>query len=124
MHKVFDIDIFKYFIVLEISSFANREASEKNISCLLVWVFFANKHPKKNTYGHIGIYQFRTSILKKFVNLRQSKNEIKHRLEQLRAIENGINIDVVYSKNKSFGIDTVEDYVEIKKIMEYKIKKL
>ena len=82
------------------------------------------KHPKKNTYGHIGIYQFRTSILKKFVNLRQSKNEIKHRLEQLRAIENGINIDVVYSKNKFFGIDTVEDYVEIKKIMEYKIKKL
>ena len=82
------------------------------------------KHTKKNTYGHIGIYQFRTSILKKFVNLRQSKNEIKHRLEQLRAIENGINIDVVYSKNKSFGIDTVEDYVEIKKIMEYKIKKL
>ena len=82
------------------------------------------KHPKKNAYGHIGIYQFRTSILKKFVNLRQSKNEIKHRLEQLRAIENGINIDVVYSKNKYFGIDTVEDYVEIKKIMEYKIKKL
>ena len=82
------------------------------------------KHPKKNAYGHIGIYQFRASILKKFVNLKQSRNEIKHRLEQLRAIENGINIDVVYSKNKSFGIDTVEDYVEIKKIMEYKIKKL
>ena len=82
------------------------------------------EHTKKNAFGHIGIYQFRTSILKKFVNLRQSKNEIKHRLEQLRAIENGINIDVVYSKNKSFGIDTVEDYVEIKKIMEYKIKKL
>ena len=56
--------------------------------------------------------------------VRQSKNEIEHRLEQLRAIENGINIDVVYSKNKYFGIDTVEDYVEIKKIMEYKIKKL
>ena len=58
------------------------------------------------------------------VNLKQSKNEIKYKLEQLRALENGINIDVVYSKNKSFGIDTVEDYVEIKKIMEYKIKKL
>ena len=39
-------------------------------------------------------------------------------------LENGINIHVVYSKNKSLGIDTVEDYVEIKKIMEYKIKKL
>ena len=78
---------------------------------------------QKNAYGHIGIYQFKTSILKKFVNLRQSKDEIKHRLEQLRAIDNNINIDVVFSKNKSFGIDTVQDYVEIKKIMEYKIKK-
>ena len=82
------------------------------------------KYTKKNIFGHIGIYQFRTSVLKRFVNLKQSKNEIKYRLEQLRAIENGINIDVVYSKNKSFGIDTVKDYVEIKKIMEYKIKKL
>ena len=82
------------------------------------------RYTKKNIFGHIGIYQFRTSILKKFVNLKQSKNEIKYRLEQLRAMENGINIDVVYSKNKSFGIDTVQDYVEIKKIMEYKIKKI
>ena len=81
-------------------------------------------HSKRNIFGHIGIYQFRTSILEKFVYLKQSKNEIKYKLEQLRALENGINIDVVYSKNKSFGIDTVEDYVEIKKIMEYKIKKL
>ena len=49
---------------------------------------------------------------------------MKYRLEQLRAIDNGIHINVVYSKNKYFGIDTVEDYVEIKKIMEYKIKKI
>ena len=75
----------------------------------------------KNIYAHIGIYQYKTSILEKFVNFKQSKKEIRNRLEQLRAIENDINIDVVYTKNKSFGIDTVQDYVEIKKIMEYKI---
>ena len=75
----------------------------------------------KNIYAHIGIYQYKTSILKKFINFKQSKNEINNRLEQLRAIENGINIDVVYTKNKSLGIDTVQDYVEIKKIIEYKI---
>ena len=74
-----------------------------------------------NIYSHIGVYQFKVSILKKFVNLRQSKNEIKHRLEQLRAIDNDIDIHVVYSKNKSIGIDTAQDYVEIKKIIEYKI---
>ena len=70
---------------------------------------------------YIGIYQYKTSILEKFVNFKQSKKEIKNRLEQLRAIENGLNIDVVYTKNNSLGIDTVQDYVEIKKIMEYKI---
>ena len=75
----------------------------------------------KNIYGHVGIYQYKTSILKKFVNFSQSKKEIKHRLEQLRAIENGINIDVVYSRNKSLGIDTIQDFVEIKKKKEYKI---
>ena len=83
-----------------------------------------DKYTKKNIYGHIGIYQFKSSILKKFVSLKQTKNEIKYRLEQLRALENDISIDVVYTKNKSFGIDTVQDYVEIKKIMEYKIDKL
>ena len=67
---------------------------------------------KKNIYGHIGIYQYKTSILKQFVNLRQSNKEVKYRLEQLRAIDNGINIDVVYTKSKSLGIDTVKDYVE------------
>ena len=74
-----------------------------------------------NIYAHIGIYQFKTLILEKFVNFKQSKKEIKNRLEQLRATENGLNIDVVYTKNNSLGIDTVQDYVEIKKIMEYKI---
>ena len=79
---------------------------------------------KKNVYSHVGVYQYKVSILKKFVKLKQTKKELINRLEQLRAIENGIDIDVVYSNNKSSGIDTVEDYVEIKKIMEYKIKKI
>tara|TARA_B100000963_G_scaffold19570_1_gene14856 strand:+ start:2498 stop:3238 length:741 start_codon:yes stop_codon:yes gene_type:complete len=76
---------------------------------------------KKNVYSHIGVYQYKISTLKKFVKLPQSKNELKNHLEQLRALDHDINIDVIYTKNKSVGIDTVEDYVEIKKIMEYKI---
>ena len=76
------------------------------------------KHPKKNAYGHIGIYQFRTSILKKFVNLRQSKNEIKHRLEQLRAMENGMKIHVGYIASSPLSVDTEQDLIKVKKIME------
>ena len=74
----------------------------------------------KNIYHHIGIYIYKVSVLKKFVNLRQSPNEINLRLEQLRALENNIKIDVVFANSKPVGVDTIEDYMEIKKVMEYK----
>ena len=73
-----------------------------------------------NIYHHIGIYCYKISILKKIVNLDQSKDEIKNNLEQLRAISNGIEISVALAKKSSIGVDTEEDYVAIKKIMEYK----
>ena len=75
---------------------------------------------KSNIYHHIGIYMYKVSILKKFVSLKQNKNEIDQKLEQLRAIENKICIDVVLAKNSPIGIDTKEDFVELKKIMNYK----
>ena len=59
-------------------------------------------------------------ILKKFINLRQSENELKNKLEQMRAIDNDIKINVALATKPSIGIDTVEDYVALKKIMEYK----
>ena len=74
----------------------------------------------KNIYQHIGIYQYKASILKKFVKLNQTKNEKKYRLEQLRALDNQINIDVVLANTAPVGVDTKKDYIEIKKLMEYK----
>ena len=44
----------------------------------------------------------------------------KNRLEQLRALDNGININVSLAKYSPIGVDTMEDYLAIKKIMEYK----
>ncbi len=74
----------------------------------------------KNIYHHIGIYSYKVSALEKFVNLKQTKNEIKSRLEQLRALENNLKINVALAKFSSIGVDTKEDYLAIKKIMEYK----
>ena len=71
-------------------------------------------------YQHIGIYIYKKSILKKFVKLNQTENEKVKKLEQLRALENGINIDVAYAKTIPIGVDTKEDYVELKNLMEYK----
>ena len=73
-----------------------------------------------NIYHHLGIYCYQKEILKKFVSFNQSHNEIKNNLEQLRALDNGININVALAKSSTIGIDTKEDFVAIKKIMEYK----
>ena len=73
-----------------------------------------------NVLHHIGIYAYKPEVLKKLNNFEQTKNEIKNRLEQLRAIENGININVALAKFCPIGIDTMEDYVALKKVLEYK----
>ena len=68
-----------------------------------------------NIYHHFGIYLYKYSALKKFVNFEKSKNEIKERLEQLRAIDNNIKINVILAKYFSSGIDTkkdLEDYIK------------
>ena len=72
-----------------------------------------------NIYHHIGIYAFKPEILKKIIKLKQTKNEIKNRLEQLRAMENRIKINVALAKFSPIGIDTMEDYLALKKLLEY-----
>ena len=74
----------------------------------------------KNIYHHLGIYCYQKETLKKFVSLNQSFNEIKNKLEQLRALDNDIKINVARAKSSPIGVDTDEDFLAIKKIMEYK----
>ena len=52
--------------------------------------------------------------------LDQTENEIKNHLEQLRALDNNIKINVALAKSSPIGVDTKEDYLALKKIMEYK----
>ena len=74
----------------------------------------------KNIYHHIGVYCYSKDSLEKFIQLSQSKNEIENRLEQLRALDNNIDINVSLAKSSPIGVDTEEDYLALKKIMEYK----
>ena len=80
----------------------------------------ADKNAQKNIYHHIGIYIYNVLYLEKFVQLKQTQNEKSQKLEQLRLMDNNIEIDVGLAKTKPIGVDTDEDYLEIKKIMEYK----
>ena len=85
--------------------------------------FTRNNLSKKNIniYHHIGIYSYKVNTLEKFVSLDQTKNEKKNKLEQLRALDNNLKINVSLSKSSPIGVDTEEDYLAIKKIMEYKL---
>ena len=71
-------------------------------------------------YHHLGIYCYSVEILKRFISFKQSQNEIENRLEQLRALDNNINVNVALAKSSPIGVDTEEDFMAIKKIMEYK----
>ena len=77
---------------------------------------------KKKNYHHLGIYCYQKETLKKLVSFKQSYNERKYKLEQFRALENNIKINVALAKNLSIGVDTREDFLAIKNIMEYKLK--
>ena len=98
-----------------------KEKLEKN--SFTKAINFSRKNLSKqnsNIYHHIGIYAYKVSVLEKFINFNQTKNEIENRLEQLRALDNNITIMVALAKSSPIGIDTKEDYIAIKKIMEYK----
>ena len=75
---------------------------------------------KENIYHHMGIYSYEAETLKKFISYEQSKNEIENKLEQFRALDNGIDINVALATKSPIGVDTEEDYLAIKKIMKYK----
>lgn len=60
-------------------------------------------------YKHIGLYAYRTEVLKEITSLPQSSLEVAESLEQLRWLENGYTIKVGISEVETIGIDTPED---------------
>ena len=73
--------------------------------------FYRNEiEPNKSSFIHLGIYGFKVSTLETIVNLPRSENEIKMRLEQMRALDNDIPIHMIKSNAKMhLGIDTPAD---------------
>ncbi|PSV22736.1 3-deoxy-manno-octulosonate cytidylyltransferase [Photobacterium leiognathi subsp. mandapamensis] len=71
-------------------------------------------------YRHIGIYTYKVSALSKFCSYPEAPLEKYERLEQLRALSNGISIGAcIYHGELAHGVDTYDDYLAVKKIMEY-----
>ena len=65
-------------------------------------------------YKHIGIYAYRSAVLKELTGLQQSSLEIAEALEQLRWLENGYKIKVQITDFESVAIDTPDDLKKIK----------
>jgi 3-deoxy-manno-octulosonate cytidylyltransferase (CMP-KDO synthetase) len=60
-------------------------------------------------YHHIGLYAYRRAALEKFVRLPASTLERREKLEQLRALEAGMRIDVAIVDSVPLGVDTADD---------------
>jgi len=60
-------------------------------------------------YHHIGLYAYRRAALRRFVSLRPGALEQREKLEQLRALENGMRIDFAVVDTVPLGVDTPED---------------
>lgn len=90
--------------------------SESDGKCL----YFSRSSLPSNTtgqaqkwYQHIGIYCYIPAALEKFVELPQSRLEKIERLEQLRALENGMSIGATICNLNLIGVDTPEDIHKI-----------
>ncbi|MDA8771434.1 3-deoxy-manno-octulosonate cytidylyltransferase [Candidatus Pelagibacter bacterium] len=81
--------------------------------------FFRNStNMHENIYHHVGIYAFTNKALVRYVRLERSKLELERKLEQLRALENDMSIHVGYINSSPLSVDTKNDLIEVKKIME------
>ncbi len=116
------------------SSFSSHEelANENNVKvavkeqliagkfCEAIDFFRVDKKKYKNYYHHVGIYAFTNKALVRYVSLKRSKLELERKLEQLRALENSMTIHVGYINTSPLSVDTTEDLIEVRKIMEKK----
>ncbi len=68
-------------------------------------------------YHHIGIYAYRRMSLERFVSLRPSPLELREKLEQLRALEAGMRIDVAIVDTVPLGVDTPADLERARRLL-------
>lgn len=75
-------------------------------------------HGEGDLYHHVGIYAFTKNALDRFVKMEQTPLEKREKLEQLRALENGMKISVKVVDDFAHGVDTQEDYEIVKNHIE------
>ena len=105
---------------LNVVKVAVKEKLSNNIFLNALDFFRTNANSTYNLYHHIGIYAFTNKALIRYVSLKRSKLELQRKLEQLRALENKMSIHVGYIKSSPLSVDTEDDLIEVKHLMEKK----
>ncbi len=77
-------------------------------------------HGQGPLYHHIGLYAYRRAALEKFVSLPPSTLEKRESLEQLRALEAGMRIDVEIVRSIPLGVDTPADLEKARRLLSAK----
>jgi 3-deoxy-manno-octulosonate cytidylyltransferase (CMP-KDO synthetase) len=68
-------------------------------------------------YHHIGLYAYRRAALERFVTLPPSGNERRERLEQLRALDAGMRIDIAVVSSVPLGVDTPNELAKARAVL-------
>lgn len=71
--------------------------------------------PVQAALRHVGVYAFRRDALLRFAAMKRTPLEMSERLEQLRALENGMNIGVIRVTRPTIGVDVPEDVKNVEK---------
>ncbi|MDC3024359.1 3-deoxy-manno-octulosonate cytidylyltransferase [Alphaproteobacteria bacterium] len=93
---------------------------KKNVYKALYFSRLPIPQGSKKYYEHIGVYAYTPKILKSFISMKSSKLENSERLEQLRALENFVDIYVALVNNPPISIDTGTDLLKLRKRLSVK----
>jgi len=74
-----------------------------------------------NWWQHVGIYSYQASALERFVTLPMAYLENLEKLEQLRALENGMTIGAIVTKVASHGVDIPQDIKKVEEVIHGKL---
>ena len=84
--------------------------------------FLRTFNSKVRLLRHVGIYAFRARALATFVALKPSPLELAESLEQLRALENGLDIQLIETKYRCLGVDTPADLARVETVLRRQVK--
>ena len=96
----------------------NNNIENKSFTKAIDFFRISNNPLTKLTYHHVGIYAFTNKALIRYVSLKRSKLEVERKLEQLRALEDKMKIDVGYINTCPLSVDTEADLIAARKVME------